>query len=206
MLFRSNLPIKEMPALLRNKDPDLMYQPLVSLKGVNSKINIGDRVVSLSIARPYIGWDKKKELLSTLIDRLEETSLFDKIERYSLKYVNIIPNAMVDENEEVFPALKVDLKLDGFGISSGGLRIRSEIEIDGITNIVNILSKASYSMRDATIAGTVVDVDAINLNVDSNLDLKGVLSHADALHMIEKKIFFGLLKDETIESMEPIWD
>ena len=86
-----NLPIKEMPAVLRQRDPELMFQPIVSLEGNGCKVNIGDKAISLGVVRPYIGWDAKKKLLTTVLDCLKGTGLVDAVERYSLKYVNIVP-------------------------------------------------------------------------------------------------------------------
>ena len=151
-------------------------------------------------------WFSKKKLLSTLLDFLEQTSLVTKIERYSLKYVNVVPSATKDESDAIYPALKVDIQLGEFLLSKNGLNIRTEIEVDGVTNIVNISPKASYGNGDDVLKGALVDVDSIKLDVDDSASLKDVIEGADALHSSEKQVFFGLLKDETVENMGPVWE
>lgn len=198
-----NLPIKDMPTQVRQSDPSLIYQPVVSLEGKNCKINIGDKTISLAVVKPYIGWARKKELLKLLVESLEETALIDKIERYSTKYVNIVPNPT--EDYSIFSALKIDLDLGGFQLSHKGVNIKAEIEMDNTISIVNVSPYAMYKKGNEIFEGALIDVDTICLDVENHNDLKSVLSGADKIHNIEKRIFFGLLKKQTIESMKPIW-
>jgi uncharacterized protein (TIGR04255 family) len=199
-----NLPMKEMPAVIRQRDPELMFQPVVSLEGNGCKVNIGDKAISLGIARPYIGWGEKKKLLATVLDCLSKTGLMDKVERYSLKYVNIVPR--IDKAGDVFSDLRVTYQLGDFVVSDIGVNIRSEIELDGVLNIVNLVPGASYRKNNDTLDGVLVNVDSIKQGFGSGIGLNEVLQGADEVHQVEKRIFFGLLRPETIEYMGPIWE
>ncbi|NOX08917.1 MAG: TIGR04255 family protein [Gammaproteobacteria bacterium] len=198
-----NLPVKQIPKEIRQQDPDLRYRPLVSLQGDSSKVQIGDHLFSLHIKRPYIGWDEKKKLISILIDCLKGTGLIETVERFSLKYVNIIPSEPDADN--VFPSLKVGLQLGDLPVTDQGLHIRSEASIGGVNVLINIIPSAYFMEDGEKIKGAVLDVDAIkDLGVGNDLD--SILSYLDEVHEIEKTVFFGLLKPETINKMGPTWE
>ena len=99
MLFKSfpgkydtafRLPGADIPAPVVEHDPNLRYAPKIRLEGANQAVLIGDRVVSLSCRRPYSGWAKFSDDIRELAEAVQETGLVDRLERFSLKYIDLI--------------------------------------------------------------------------------------------------------------------
>ena len=196
-----NLPLKSLPADIRLKDKNLQYQPIVRLISDDCSIGIGDKVISLSVPRPYPGWIQKKEYIATLLSVLEETQLIDVIERFSLKYMNIVP----EECGTGLEALNAQLVLGDFNFTGVGINIKAEVVLDDSINIVTVVPAAyANPEKEDQIDGVLIDVDCIHNETGSNWD--DVLSGLENLHATEKKIFFGLLTEPTYKAMKPIME
>src|SRR5438093_10100772 len=81
------LPMASVPRVMREKNPDLHYQPSHRLQGKSTSVQVGDRVVSL-ITTEYPGWNRFKEKLEALIELVRGTGLAKHVDRFALRYVN----------------------------------------------------------------------------------------------------------------------
>ena len=85
-------PHAQIPEQIRRADPNLKYLPLVALKWQRYQVLVGDSSVVLSCDIPYLGWTDFRTHILSLINELEQTKLISEVERYSLKYVDVIEN------------------------------------------------------------------------------------------------------------------
>jgi uncharacterized protein (TIGR04255 family) len=84
------LSFPNLPDFAMEHDPNLRYIPRIRLEGGNLSVQVGNRVLSLSCRRPYCGWSKFSSEIRQLIKVVRKTELIDRLERFSLKYIDLI--------------------------------------------------------------------------------------------------------------------
>jgi len=197
------LPGADLPSVIRQHDPAMEFAGLHRLVGQGQSLTLGERVVTLSILRPYPGWPEVLRRTGRLINALRETKLILDVERVSVRYSNLIPPG--DEVADL-QMLKVRLELDGFELSIPGVHIRAEIPDGKCQSIVQILQHAIAEIpsRGEKLEGLLLDVDTLLPGPFS--DFWGEYPELlEKVHLAEKRVFFGLLSEDTLERLGPKW-
>jgi len=194
------LPSADIPALIAEHDPVLRYVPKIRLEGGNQAVQIGEHVVSLSCRRPYSGWKTFSEDIRSIIQIVRNIGLIDRLERFSLKYMDIID---LDQPPSL-SCLNLDLKIGGYDTHTRPVQLRTEIKEGDIIHIVQILSPAEVSIpgNSKKFVGVLVDIDSIR-PIKENETWNNINQHLDDIHLSSKKMFFNLLTPETIDKLEP---
>lgn len=194
------LPASNFPPVVLKNDPNLRYIPTIKLTGGEPySIMIGEHVFSLSCTRPYIGWDKFLSMIMELLAILKQTSLITHPERISLKYIDIL----LATEGFTLDALNLELKMGGNRITTAPVQLRTELNAEELTNIIQIGSPAQVALNTGQLFdGILIDIDTISRTMPSDfwLNPKDFLDRA---HAISKSMFFDLLKPETIKCLEP---
>jgi uncharacterized protein (TIGR04255 family) len=197
------MPAYNLPAALRQADPNLRYQPIFALvEGGGRAVRIGPQVLSYHRLAPYVGWAKFKPELDEVIAGVFEKADALRVERLGLRYLNA-------------------LRTDVHGIRSiSDLNLKFEIASERIFGNANInfttgdSSDTACTVRIATtefIQGALpentsvyvyVDVDVFTKQGFETKDRTVVKDWIEAAHTREKEQFFRLLTETTIESLK----
>jgi len=196
----TRLPIADIPAPFAEHDLNLRYMPKIQLEGVAQAIQIGNYSVSLSRRRPYSGWDRFSTDIRELAVALHETELIDRLDRFSLKYTDLI------ELEEPIGLahLRFDLKMGEYELSAKPVQLRTEIMERNLIHIVQVISPAEATLpgADERLKGVLVDIDSIRPMADGeSWDI--LHKELDDVHDSCKNMFFNVLNPETVERLEP---
>lgn len=193
------LPIASFPRELRDKD--FKYAAFHRLHGENVVVFFGDRVIGVSRLAPYAGWSAFRPRIEAVIDVIEASALIGKLERFSLKAINVIPHEGRGLNR-----LKLDARLAGTELPDRGFRLRTELNDERFVRIIEIVTNVSGSTaRGAVFKGLQVSVDTIR-NLDGKGGWNDVREGLDEVHDEGKRTFFGMLTDETLSDLEPEYD
>jgi uncharacterized protein (TIGR04255 family) len=196
------LPVATIPREMREKDADLLHQPTHRLVGTSSAMQIGERVVSLTMLYPYPGWTRFKEQVLRLLHSVGRTELIRECERFAFRYINIIPAAAGGPQ---LPRLTVRLDWPGHGMTERGLRLRFERDVGDFVTIVQITPEVTGKVGETSVSGLLVDVDTLRTKVSTAFwDAEPEL--LENAHQVAKQTFYSLLTDATLESLEPIYD
>ncbi|MCC5811291.1 MAG: TIGR04255 family protein [Ectothiorhodospiraceae bacterium] len=197
------LPVSQLPAPVLQSDPSLRYAPQVRLVGPKYSVQVGNKVVSLSCPAPYSGWEQFEFHILELADALKETQLLDKIERFSLKYVDFIS---FDESPSL-DWIRFDLKLGARSLSNNPIQLRTEIRERDLLKIVQVVNPANVRMekgekKSVSKSGLLVDIDTIDDKSSSDFwtEFPSRLKH---VHDEGKKLFFEILSPSTRERLGP---
>lgn len=196
------LPVGTIPKNMRDATPELQHAPVFKLQGENEAVLLGDRVASFNATRPYPGWSQFRGRAMQVASALKNSGHLANLDRYSLKYVNV-----VDSSKVASPAAPFNLQVaaGSHQFSPNGFRLRFETEIDGFLNIVELASNATFTVGKAKLNGTLVAIDTIMESIDK--DFWGDLEHRlNATHDVLETLFFELLKGDTISAMGPSYD
>lgn len=200
--IQSSLPISQIPASMRQADPNLRFQPVFALIDEPQKraIRIGGNTISYSRGMPYVGWDVFKLELGEVISVIFEKAADLRVERLGLRYLN---------------ALRKDLH----GVQSlADLDLRLHIEGERITSFANVnltfdpTTDTACTLRVATpefVQGQVPPGTSVYVDVDvftneegfASTDRKFVDAWIERAHTREKEQFFRLLPIPAIESL-----
>lgn len=198
------LPASELPRQLQQTDPDLKYAPRQGLANDTFQVLMGDCVLQISNRRPYIGWAEFKPMILSILVVLERENLVKDVERFSLKYTNVIEAKDVNDIKEQNFYIRLRAELGGHDLTSQLTIIRTEVHTKGYINIVEIAPTTKIRVsKDAQIGGLMVSVDTIHNNPPSFFGNRESL--LDAAHDMEKEIYFGILTQETIDRHGPVY-
>jgi len=194
------LPAADIPAPIVEHDKNLRYAPKIRLENGNQAVQIGEHVVSLSCRRPYTGWNQFSADIRDLARAVQDTGLIESLERFSLKYIDLIEL----EQPVGLGCLSLDLKLGAHEISTKPVQLRTEIKEDDLMHIVQIVSPAEVSLPGVQdrLKGVLLDIDTIKY-LDKKESWGELDGRLDDVHMACKRMFFSLMKPETVDKLEP---
>lgn len=201
-----SLPFSQLPQVMRDADANLRFLPLSRLDWEHFYINIGDRSVSVGIKYPYPGWISFKPAIIKVLDVLKDAGIIKSVERYSLKYIDLLPGT--DLREQV-ASINFDVTLAGHKLEDEAFQIRIEIPRDGFIHAVQVMSSATATLHTGeSRQGLVVDVDTISKQQGGTFEdlLSGFSDKLEAIHYANKKVFFDCLTPKTIEALEPEYE
>jgi len=200
------LPLSQLPSVMRDADPNLRFAPLSRLDWKQFYINVGDRSVSVGFKYPYPGWNNFKPAIIEVMDILQAANVIKSVERYSLKYIDLLP--ATDLREQV-SFVNFDVTLAGHKLENEAFQIRLEIPRDGFIHAVQVVSSATATLHTGeSRLGLIVDVDTV-------ANQPGILFEAlrvdfpeklESIHDANKKMFFDCLKSQTITALEPEYE
>lgn len=187
-----SLPVSQMPMALVENDVNLKFRPHFRIDGENCALQIGPHMISIVSTIPYIGWEKMYSTFSDIVD--ESISLLGKINRLGLRYVNFFDGDVSDKVNIQFNIADNDCK---------DYLIQAELEKSGLSCRLQYTANATYNRPNGENAtGTVLDIDTSKVFTDS-CTKEDVLEVLEKAHVEEKKLFFSILKDDFINSLDP---
>ncbi len=194
-----SLPFSKVPRDLRDSDANFLYQPSHRLVGRNCSIQIGDRVLALAV-QIYPGWSNFKMQAEQLLSSGENTGLIEAVERYSFRYINLIP---APDGQPQLNLLNAKIELGEAPPLERGFQLRAEFDDVEFTSVVQVVpnSSAQVNGRDE-VSGLIVDIDTQRSNENANFfeDKSQLLEDG---HSALKRLFFSLISDQTLQQLEP---
>ncbi|MGM0609319.1 MAG: TIGR04255 family protein [Candidatus Muiribacteriota bacterium] len=201
------LPHSDIPEAIRKHDPNLKYLPLVRMRIDGYSFLIGDSSISVSCDLPYRGWGDFKKTITEMISVLKKSDIVNGIDRYSLKYVDLIQSKDVAEQVNL---ANIYLRIGEHELTNEPYQIRMDTKVDGFINIIQIISgaKVKKSTQERPLEGVVFDIDTIKPTNGMSLEKmeENIEESLDSIHSICKKTFFDCITKETLNKLEPEYD
>lgn len=191
----------ELPQQIIDTDPKLHHALHYKLIGDPFTIQIGEHVCSISCPRHYVGWSKFQPKIIELLKFLEDSKLIEAPERFSVKYVNVVPT-----NEGALKGFKLSISTEAFDLDERPLNLRTEIKEDDFINLVQISTRVTAKVEGGEeIQGALFEIDTIYLGGFTNFwdEITDLLKRA---HTIEKGIFTSFLDKDTLNNLGPVWE
>ena len=196
----------EIPESIRRADPNLKYIVLSRLTWGKFFLAVGDNVVTISPTFPYPGWGEFQEKITELTDALLQVKVIKKIERFSLKYIDVLDSNI---HPDIDDALNFRLDFGGRNINKRSLQIRAELPIDGGVHVVQIIGQVQGSViKGPSMTGIMVDVDSIRPAVGKSVQegVREIQTCIQDLHDENKSLFFEMLTESGLKRMEPTYE
>ncbi len=193
-----SLPILQLPAVLREKDPNLRYQAGYRFDKPGNVLLVGPRNIALSTT-PYTDWAAATPLLSELLTKFDQIKLFQSVERIGLRYVNFF------EKLNIFEHITLSIEIDNQSIAERSIVLRTETDVQGFKVITNVTNTAESSAAGQKRDGSILDLDIVK----DRPELRGQPLPAELLRLFTEAnqladdAFFGLVKEELFARFEP---
>ena len=200
------LPVASIPSQIRTVDPNLRDRPIIRIHWDNFVILVGDSALGVGCKIPYAGWAKFRERIIKAVELLMDTKIVQNIERYSLKYVDIVEGENLAEQIQ---RVNIDIRVGGHTIKEELFTVRAEIPNHEFLNIIQVAASATATTPDGRMRkGTLVDIDTLYNYQTNDLGKFSIElpTRLDEIHNENKRIFFQCLKPETITYLEPVYE
>ena len=208
----TRLPTAEIPPTMRANDQNLRFVPTFRVEWKEYPILIGDRNIVISCKFPYPKWQDFKNIIIDVMDRISQVEIDAKIERYSIRYVNMV--AAPTPFEQI-KKINIEIKLGDIEMKSSDILLRVHHVEDDFAHIFSVTTGAKGKLPNGKVVkGMIVDIDSV-CNVDNSPDftsphfanfLKEFPKDLDKLRQANKMKFFNCLADSTLKEMEPIYE
>ena len=180
------LPIAQIPKALRDADQNLKFAAISRIDWDAFFINVGDFSLSVSCKYPYPGWSKFRDAIIGVVEILNGSGIVEKVERYSLKYIDLFP---VSNDREKVSMLNMKVSIADHELKEEPFQMRIEIPKDGLIHAIQMVSSANAVLHNGvTKEGLVVDVDT--LAVLDGISMQTLLDQfptkLDSIHSVNK--------------------
>jgi uncharacterized protein (TIGR04255 family) len=190
-----NLPILQVPEAIRSQDVNLMYKPTHRLFDSNFILQIGPKVITLSNIKDYVGWDHFFKQIVDTFDIVINLNIVKSFETLFLRYIDIF-----DKN--FFEISNLLITLSGEPLQSIGKKLTANIQDNNYIHKIEISDRAEIEMGDSKYEGSVVDIQS-QLLVNGINFVSKYEEILNDIHIKQKTLFFKLLKDDFIATLNP---
>lgn len=163
------------------------------------KVEITENVIIFNSLQKYIGWHKYFPLVESTIGTLLKKGTINKINRIGLRFISEYPEI------KIFDHLGISLKIDFPNKNFEATQIRSEYKDEQFKVILNIANDLTRPIKEAGKPDrfSIIDIDVISLFDNPINDYEQVINIIDKSHFKQKSIFFSLLTEEFLKSLNP---
>ena len=172
---------------------------MVQFLGRDFLIQFGPRVVSL-VTKPnqYPGWAAVEKEMTWLLGQLQTLGFVSEGERLGVRYINFF-------SVDIFEKLLLDVMTGGKRLAGAELSVATVLHRPPLTARLQVANSAILGTGNDAKHGSVLDVDVWAGSLDFDVFQNGLAKFGEA-HQFEKQIFFGLLRDEFLRTLNPVYE
>ena len=196
------LPLSEMPASMRDTDPNLKYQPAYKLHykdNENIVLQICAKSVGFSFTPEYCGWKEFRSFVSRYLNVIHETGVIGRVVRIGFRVINFIDGDVFDGEK-----IRLKIQLGDKEIPYKETSIKTVFSEGEYHSTVSIINQAQLNNVTPVRLGSVIDVDTFSVTCERFFD--NATNFMENIHKAEKNVFFSLLTNQYLESMQPEYE
>lgn len=188
-----SLPILQLPEVVRANDPNFKFKPHYRVLSQNFITQIGPDVLSINSSPSYLEWEEFSKQIFSVFNRIEEIGVVDSVLRFGIRYINFFDN-------DIFRDIDLKISVGKDDIAYNNTIIRTEIDQGAYSSSLQVANNANHNGR----LGSIIDIDT---HTESNLTdfFKNKKSIVAGAHAKEKELFYSLLKDDFLKTLNPIY-
>lgn len=193
---QQNLPTLQIPAEIRNTNPDLVYAPLIQFSGQDFILRLGPRSICLGIhPQKYPGWKVIHEQLKFILEALQEVDLKLDVERIGVRYVDFL-------EVDIFENTLIKLRVGEVLVTGPETFVAVKSTRGEFTIAIKAAKGAIFPTPMGVKTGSLLDIDITLEGLDFDLFTNGINRFEEA-HRLAKESFFGLLSTDFLASLKP---
>lgn len=199
------LPVLQIPEAVRNQDEKLKYTAHYRVKSSDFHVNIGPKVIAIVNPKPYTGWDEYIKIISHVLEKLGGLNFISSIERIGVRYLDFFEGVDISPHL-VFGLRDFPYKDNGqMSISTAFTPTLPDGNGFSLNTTLRISSSNLMMVNNQLKPGSILDADTycdLHIGFDKEV-IQQIISDA---HKVDKEVFFSLLKEEFIETLNPVYE
>jgi uncharacterized protein (TIGR04255 family) len=198
-LYKSaeQLPILQIPEAVRNNDNSLLYQPHYKLTREHFAFQVGPKVISLAITdQKYTTWESFYEEIQNVFEKIKEIDFISDVVRAGLRYINFFA-------DDIWKNININVKVIENEIAGEEIFLRTVLPREEYKVMLQTGNQLNLEENNQIVGrASIIDIDTSieGENINFFEDMNSILGKA---HSIQKEIFFGLLKEDFLNSLNP---
>lgn len=193
------LPILQIPEQLRSNDPNLKFKPTHKLSKDNMLIQIGPKLFSLVNTNEYIGWKSFSKEIYKVFGKLFSLIKLNQIHRVAVRYINLF-------NEiNIFDRSNLKITLNDKPMQNNDINLTSIIKADGCSHRLLIVNNSEVIVNSKHYKGSLIDIDTVLESCPTDMvnDINSFKDCIEKAHIEEKKLFFSLIQESFLKTLNP---
>ena len=191
----TKMPVLQLPAAIREQDPNLRYTPHYKLSRDEFIIQLGPNVFSLINTGQYCGWQVFFNTINETCDIISELKIIEKQKRTALRYINIFNGI------NIFDKSTLAVHLTTENLSSLKTNLTVDIPYDHGTSTLRMINQAEARIEKKIVRGSIIDIDT-QVAIEKCVDFADAINKA---HSAEKSLFFSLLQEDFLKTLNPVY-
>lgn len=194
-----SLPITQIPEEVRLNDPNFKFKVFHRFAGAIYSIQVGFDVITLHCNSPYSGWGAFFPEITKFVERVKSTNIISNVVSISLRYINFF-------KDDIFRNTNVLIEIMGNRVEKGKSVMRFELPHDEYIQVFQIANNTEIEDQKNGIkmTGSILDITIIQNNPQSFFEKSSTI--IEKMHVEEKNIFFGLLKEDFLSKLNPSYN
>lgn len=189
------LPIHQIPQQIRLIDPNLKYQPYYRAFKDGYAFAVGPNSIVFSALKPYRGWTEWKGFFYPILETIRKKEIIGSVERIGLRTFDLF-----DGN--IFDKINAKLTIVDRTIDSSPTSFFTEFDQGSVHVLLNLGNAANVNGQATK--NSLIDIDCICLfNCEANIFFSKYQETLEKAHLANKQVFFGLIKQELLSSLNP---
>jgi uncharacterized protein (TIGR04255 family) len=200
------LPAADIPLALRGIDPNIQFAPVGRVVWDNFFILYSDNSLAIACKVPYSGWQAFKIAIERVLKLVAKEKIITNVNRIGLKYVDLVEKSTLQEQ---VGAVNLALTIANHQLTEEQFQLRLELTKKGFINAIQLIAGATISINNSDKrSGLIVDIDTIKNTVDLEMSsfMNSLSTTIEEMHTVNKEVFFDILTQSTINSLEPQYD
>lgn len=204
-----------------NRPPGLHKNQLSSLMGagINQEIQIAfnqylfynDKIkvelkpnsIFFNCLEQYIGWENYIEEIKKFIEQLSKAGVIEVFNRIGIRYISHYPEI------DIRKCVKFTFTFGMPQVVSNSFGFRTEFLYDNLKILLNMNNNLPVILNNQTNEIkplSIIDLDLIDDNFEiESQNLEELIDKIDSVHSKEKEVFFNILKEEFLQTLNPIY-
>lgn len=189
------LPILQIPPEIRKQDPNFQHKPTHTIKTADFEAHVGPSVLIVGIPGEYPGWERMRSVIETFLGHIFRTRIITNITYAGLKYLDFF------KNKNIFEYINLTINFNGETATNKGTIFRTELAYENLVHALQITNSVHVKNNHIDADGSLIDTTTVIKSPSGVLDK--CMSQIDEAHSDTKKLFFSLLKEEFVNSLNP---
>lgn len=197
---REELPLGKIPEELRKQLPGSAHLPLYQFLSDQFRIHLGPQMIGLCVAPGrYPGWSAVSKELTWFLERVRKAGFMEEGARLGVRYSDFFEADIFDHID-----LSIAISSQGKPLGDSERQLITVFQ-EGAMNIrLMLANNAVMGNAHGPRQGSVLDVDVAFGALDFDLN-DNVMQRFSEAHEAIKKLFFGLITEPFLQSLNPTY-
>lgn len=195
-----NISDRRIPIELKQENPNLEYHANYVLSNSDYILYLDHNIIGFENKDGYSFWSNYFPVIKKNLEILNSLGVIENLVRVGLRYASFF-----NSNQIVGDGLRINHFFEFDEYSRFKENYRCQFHKENILILLQIAHNAKLSQNDEELEGVYIDIDAAMNEELPNLIDQQVFDIIDFLHKEEKTLFFSLLSDSFLDSLNPTY-